>query len=87
MALLETKVFNRLLGHTGVSVFVDDRVFPVKLPQGCQLPAVTFQRVSSTPDNNLAGYSGVETPAFSSVAGARATRNRNSWLRLSGPQS
>jgi hypothetical protein len=32
------------------------RVHPLRLPQGAMLPAVTYQRTDSIPDNTLRGY-------------------------------
>ena len=32
-------------------------VFPLKIPQGAELPAVVFQRITSSPDYTLQGYS------------------------------
>ena len=40
-----------LAGNTAVTALVSDRVFPLVRPQNLTLPAITLQRVISTPAN------------------------------------
>ncbi len=44
---LEQAIFNYLSSYAGLTALVSTRVYPVTLPQGATLPAVTFMRVSS----------------------------------------
>lgn len=46
--LIEQAIFNHLSTDAGVAALVGTRVYPVMLPQGATLPAVTYMRVSST---------------------------------------
>jgi len=43
---------------------VGTRVYPMKLPQGCTLPAITFQRISGERAHCLGGPSGRARPRF-----------------------
>lgn len=56
----EQQVRAVLVGHAGVTAIIHGRVFPLLIPEGTPLPCVTFQRVSGTPENTLAGHSGLE---------------------------
>lgn len=42
-----------LTADSGVTALVSTRVSPMVMPQGIEMPAVTYQRVSVTPQNNL----------------------------------
>jgi hypothetical protein len=45
--MLEEVVFDRLTSHLGLSAIVGSSIYPIAMPQGTVLPAVTYQRVSS----------------------------------------
>ncbi|MBI4800633.1 MAG: DUF3168 domain-containing protein [Desulfarculus sp.] len=63
MSTLDThKLAQALKQDAAVAALVADRVYPVKLPQGCVLPAITYQRVSGGQDSTLEGDSGLEFP-------------------------
>jgi len=57
---IEQTVTAALKASAQVAALVADRVYPVKIPQGAVLPAVTYQRTDSSPDYTLQGY-GSET--------------------------
>jgi len=42
-----------LLANGPVAALVGTRIYPMNLPQGPTLPAVTFQRISTVPDYTL----------------------------------
>ena len=44
---LSQALFNYLSTYAGLASLVSTRVYPVALPQGATLPAVTYQRVST----------------------------------------
>lgn len=44
---LEQAIYNYLSGYAGLTALIGTRLYPVTLPQGSTLPAVTYQRVSS----------------------------------------
>lgn len=78
MAVLETLVYQVLRDHAGVSALVSGRVYPLMLPQGCALPAISYQRVSTDHVASMDGYSGLERVRVqidvmaSTYAGAKA---------------
>lgn len=47
--MIEAALFGHLSTEAGLSALVGTRVFPIQLPQGATLPAVTFQRISTRP--------------------------------------
>lgn len=48
MAVAEQALYARLAAVAGVTALVSTRIYPVKLPQNATLPAVTYQRVSTS---------------------------------------
>lgn len=46
-----TLLYGRLAGDSGVAALVGTRVYPMMLPQTPTLPALSYQRVSSTEQN------------------------------------
>jgi hypothetical protein len=65
MADAETTIYTLLTGNVNVTQAVNKRVYPLILPQNAIYPAITYQRVSSSPENTLAGYSGLMNPYVS----------------------
>lgn len=59
--ILEEGVYAQLIGNSGVSAVVANRVYPLALPQKPAYPAIRFQRISSTPEHSHGGHSGVAT--------------------------
>lgn len=47
MPQLEEALSAYLIADDGVSSYVGDRVYPVRLPEGTVLPAIAWQRISS----------------------------------------
>lgn len=47
MPKLEAALFDYLSNDPGVSALVGDRIYPNKLQEGCQLPAISWNRVSA----------------------------------------
>lgn len=55
MSDTESLLYTRLTGHAGLAALVDTRVYPMLLPQGATLPALTYQRVSGARTHNQSG--------------------------------
>jgi hypothetical protein len=60
--ILETRVYSLLANSSAIKRRVSTRIYPLVMPQDCQLPALTYQRISSDPVNHLGGYSNLENP-------------------------
>ena len=60
MAVLETLVYSTLTGNSSVAAIVSTRVYPLILPQGCDLPAITYERISTEYISTLSGFAGME---------------------------
>lgn len=61
MAQLEASIFTALSGASGVSTIVGSRVYPLVIPQGAALPAVTYTRISGPLEMSLSGGAGLES--------------------------
>jgi len=61
---IEKDIHYQLTDDTDVSALVSSRVYPMKLPQGWTLPAITYQRISGERAHNLSGPSGRARPRF-----------------------
>ncbi len=59
--MIEAALFGHLSTEAGLAALVGTRVFPVQLPQGATLPAVTYQRISTRPMT----HRGSTTPTYS----------------------
>jgi len=76
--MIEAAVIAHLLADAGVEALVEDRVFPVSLPQGARLPSVVVARVDGAPLLADDGPSGLSNPRLqidcwgSSYASAKA---------------
>ena len=55
--LIETAVAAALKASPEVKNICKGQVYPLRIPQGTKLPAVVYQRIYSSPDHTLAGYS------------------------------
>ena len=53
MSGIEEAIYGALTAHAGLSALVDDRVYPMVLPQDATRPAVTYMRVSGARDLNI----------------------------------
>jgi hypothetical protein len=47
MPKLEAALFGYLSDDPGIAALVDDRIYPVRLPEGAVLPAIVWQRISA----------------------------------------
>ncbi len=61
MSDTESLLYTRLTGHAGLAALVDTRVYPMLLPQGATLPALTYQRISTVQTYSHQGDSGLAT--------------------------
>jgi hypothetical protein len=61
MSDIETLLYTRLSGYAGLSALADARIYPMLLPQGATLPALTYQRVSGVQSYSHQGDSGLAT--------------------------
>lgn len=44
--LIEEALYSHLSGYAGLVTMLADRVYPLKMPEGCALPAVVYQTIS-----------------------------------------
>ncbi len=56
LTYVEEAVQTALAGHSAVIAACGGRVYPLQIPQGKLLPAVVYQRVTTTPDTTMQGY-------------------------------
>lgn len=59
---IESALYNHLANNASIVAKVGTRIYPVKLPQGVELPAITYQRISGVREHNIAGPSGRARP-------------------------
>lgn len=62
--MIEQDLIDVLDGDSAVTEFVDDRIYPMTMPQGYALPAIVYSRVSTTPVTSLDGDTGVDSVRF-----------------------
>lgn len=54
---VEKKLYEALKASAELAALVGDRIYPAQIPQGTELPAVVYHRVSGVPYNHLgAGF-------------------------------
>ncbi len=51
--MIEEDIYTALSGFTGLSALVSTRIYPLHMPQGATVPAVTYTRVSGARISNL----------------------------------
>lgn len=54
MATVQDRLYAQLAASTGLTGLVSTRIYPTKLPQGVDLPAVTYFRVSGVREHAMA---------------------------------
>jgi hypothetical protein len=68
MALIEEAIVARMQGFAGLTVLVgtapNDRIYPVRLPQGVTFPAISYQRISGQRTHAISGVSALARPRF-----------------------
>jgi hypothetical protein len=57
---LETAIFTLLTGNANIKRMVTRRVYPIVLPQNCEFPAISYQRVTGARINDLSGYGNLQ---------------------------
>jgi hypothetical protein len=45
--MIEAQLYAHLSTWPGLAAIIDDRVYPLQLPQGVEMPALTYMRVST----------------------------------------
>lgn len=55
---IKTELYSRLSGYAGLTGLVSTRIHPVRLPQNCTMPAVTYQIVSGPRVSNFGDDTG-----------------------------
>lgn len=68
--MIEAELVQLLAEDAPVAALVATRVYPLVLPQGTTLPAVTYQRISGIHEKSLEGPSELTRPRFQLVAHA-----------------
>jgi hypothetical protein len=58
--LIEEDIVDVLTADPVVAALVAQRIYPLFRPQNDPLPAVVYQRLSTTPENSLLGFSGLD---------------------------
>jgi hypothetical protein len=54
----EADLKTHLAADSGITALVSDRIYPMVVPQGAAMPALTFQHIGGQPMTNLAGGDG-----------------------------
>lgn len=62
--MFEEALFTHLCNAAGVKAIVQDRVFPLMIPQNISLPVVTYQKISGERLHYLQGDTGYTVPVF-----------------------
>lgn len=57
--MIETLIYTALTTDTAIKRRINTRIYPVVMPQGVTLPAVSYQRVSADQNDTLSGRSGL----------------------------
>ena len=61
---IETALVYLLSNDADISAKVGNRIFPVYVPEGQSLPAITFQEISGVRDSHMTGASGLANARF-----------------------
>ena len=61
---IETGLYSRLTTDTDVSGVISTRAYPLRLPQGYTLPALSYQRISTDRVHELDGVTGRAVARF-----------------------
>ena len=57
---IESLIFTALTTNANIKRMVTRRVYPIVLPQNCDFPAISYQRVTGVRVNDLSGYSNLQ---------------------------
>jgi hypothetical protein len=83
---IEADLRTHLVNDSDVSAIVGSRVYPMRLPQGFDLPAISYQRVSGDRSKDLQGSTGHTEPRIQIDCWAKSygeIKNLAEKLRLS----
>ncbi len=58
---LEAGIYARLSGYANLVSLVSLRIYPEVLPQDCPFPAVSYHKVSETPEHAMSSEAGVRS--------------------------
>ena len=61
---MEQAIYDILSNTTAITDIVSTRIYPSIIPQGELLPAVTFQRITNSPEDSKDGVSTLDVDAF-----------------------
>lgn len=59
--MIQSDILTALLADSAVTAIVGARIYPMRIPQGADLPAIVYQKISSVPVNSLDGDSGLDS--------------------------
>ncbi len=62
--MFEETLYTHLINAAEVKAIVQDRIYPLMIPQNKSLPAVTYQKISGERLHSLQGDTGYTTPVF-----------------------
>jgi hypothetical protein len=54
----ESALKSHLGSHAALTALVSDRIYPLTIPEKVPLPAVVYQRIITTPENDIDGLDG-----------------------------
>lgn len=69
---LESAIYTVLTGNADVKRMVTRRVYPIVLPQNCDFPAVSYQRITGVKVNDLQGYGNLQNARIQVDAWAKS---------------
>ena len=67
---IEEALTKRLLEYPSLKALINNKIYPEEIPQGTQLPAVFWIKVSDIKDHFLTGQSNLERPIYQFTAQA-----------------
>lgn len=70
MSAIREALFEAMTSHPGVAAMAGKRVYPVRMPQAPQLPAVTYRQTGGAREHSHDGASGLADADFEVVAWA-----------------
>lgn len=60
--MIETELYTILSADATIAAATSSRIYPLVMPQNVTFPAITYQRISDNPVNDLSGYSNLSNP-------------------------
>lgn len=82
---VKAALYSLLAADAGVKALVDDRIYPLTIPQDKALPAIAYQVITTTRGYNHAGQSSLAGPYFQitiAAASAAAAEGLAAAVRL-----